>query len=65
MDNSLIFDAVIELELEFDQMIWEFGGRWIHISYNENKNRKQILEAYKDDNNKTKYRKYPTEYIGL
>ena len=55
MDNSLIFDAVAELDLEFDQMIWEFGGKWIHISYNENKNRKQVLEAYKDDNNKTKY----------
>lgn len=64
MDNSLIFNAVIELDLEFDQMIWEFGGKWIHISYNENKNRKQILEAYKDENNKTKYRKYP-EYIAL
>ncbi len=59
IENTIIFDAVIELNLDFDQMIWEFGGRWIHISYNEKKNRKQILEAYKDDNNKTKYRKYP------
>tara|TARA_R100000963_G_C4597521_1_gene72398 strand:- start:138 stop:608 length:471 start_codon:yes stop_codon:yes gene_type:complete len=59
MDNRLIFDAVIELDLDFDQMIWEFGGKWIHISYNETKNRKQILEAYKDDNNKTKYKSYP------
>ena len=65
MDNKLIFDAVIDLDLEFDQMIWEFGGKWIHISYSENKNRKQILEAYKDDNNKTKYRKYPVEYKSL
>ena len=65
MDNKLIFDAVIELDLNFDQMIWEFGGKWIHISYDENRNRKQILEAYKDDNNKTKYRKYPVEYKSL
>tara|TARA_R100000458_G_scaffold59929_1_gene72820 strand:- start:300 stop:770 length:471 start_codon:yes stop_codon:yes gene_type:complete len=65
MDNRLIFDAVIELDLDFDQMIWEFGGQWIHISYDENRNRKQILEAYKDENNKTKYRKYPPKYIGL
>ena len=59
MDNRLIYDAVIELNLDFDQMIWEFGGKWIHISYNENKNRKQILEAYKDDNNKTRYKEMP------
>ena len=65
MDNKLIFDAVIELDLNFDQMIWEFGGKWIHISYDENRNRKQILEAYKDDNNKTKYRKYPVQYKAL
>ena len=65
MDNKLIFDAVIELDLEFDQMIWEFGGKWIHISYVKNNNRKQILEAYKDDNNKTKYRSYPPKYNSL
>ena len=65
MDNSLIFDAVIELDLNFDQLIWEFGGRWIHISYNEDNNRRQVLEAYKDDNNKTKYRKYPQKFIAL
>ena len=64
MDNRLIFDAVIELGLDFDQMIWEFGGKWIHISYNKDCNRNQILEAYKDDNNKTKYRKY-TNYTAL
>ena len=59
MDNKLIFDAVLELDLEFDQMIWEFGGKWIHISYKLDNNRKQVLEAYKDDDNKTKYREYP------
>ena len=64
MDNRLIFDAVIELGLDFDQMIWEFGGKWIHISYNKDFNRKQVLEAFKDDNNKTKYREY-TNYTGL
>tara|TARA_R110002167_G_scaffold173238_3_gene371738 strand:- start:274 stop:756 length:483 start_codon:yes stop_codon:yes gene_type:complete len=64
MDNKLIFDAVLDLDLDFDQMIWEFGGKWIHISYKETKlpyhNRREILEAYKDDNNKTKYKSYPT-----
>ena len=43
-------------------MIWEFGGEWVHISYNENGNRRQILEAYKDENNKTKYKIYPPKY---
>ena len=65
MDNSIIFDAVIELDLDFDQMIWEFGGKWIHISYKETGNRKQILEAYKDENNKTRYKEYPTKYESL
>ena len=37
IENKIIFDAVIELNLDFDQMIWEFGGRWIHISYVEEK----------------------------
>ena len=46
-------------------MIWEFGGKWIHISYVKDNNRKQILEAYKDDNNKTKYKPYPTKYKSL
>ena len=64
-DNKLIFDSVIELNLDFDQMIWEFGGKWIHISYVKDNNRKQILEAYKDDNNKTKYKPYPTKYKSL
>lgn len=29
---------------EFDQLIWEKGGAWVHVSYKRNgKNRKQIL----------------------
>ena len=55
----------IDLDIDFDQMIWEFGGQWIHISYNENGNRRQVLEAYKDENNKTKYKEYPTKYTSL
>ena len=65
MDNKIIFDAVIDLDIDFDQMSWEFGGQWIHISYNENGNRRQVLEAYKDENNKTKYKEYPTKYTSL
>ena len=71
MDNIKIYNALIDLGLEFDQCILEFGGAtkdrdsdfpdWLHISWKVNDNRKQVLVAYKDDNNKTKYRS-PIEY---
>ena len=71
MDNIKIYNTLINLGLEFDQCILEFGGAtkhrdsdypdWIHISWKVNENRKQVLVAYKDDNNKTKYRS-PIEY---
>jgi D-alanyl-D-alanine dipeptidase len=65
MDNKVIFDTILEMELDFDQMINEFDYKWIHISYNKKKNRKQVLEAYKDSNNKTKYREVQTNFKGL
>ena len=47
-------------ELEFDQLIWEFGDddnpNWLHISYvNEIDNRNRCLRAYRD-RGKTKYK---------
>jgi len=50
----------IKENLDFDQMIWEFGDdknpAWVHISYvSEEKNRNRCLEAYKE-NGKTKYK---------
>ena len=47
-------------ELEFDQLIWEFGDddnpNWIHVSYvNEIDNRNRCLRAYRDKG-KTKYK---------
>ena len=65
MDNKVIFDTILEMGLDFDQMINEFDYSWIHISYNPKKNRKQVLEAYKDDNNKTNYREVQTNFKGL
>lgn len=49
----------IKKNLDFDQMIWEFGDdknpNWVHISYvSKDKNRNRCLKAYKE-NNKTKY----------
>ena len=72
MDNMKIFEGLINCALEFDQCILEFGGAtaekdsdcpdWIHLSYSIDHNRRQILVAYKDSNNKTKYRK-PNNYF--
>jgi len=49
----------IKDNLEFDQLIWEFGNEqnpdWVHVSYvGPGKNRKRCLKAYKAGN-KTKY----------
>jgi hypothetical protein len=50
----------IKKNLEFDQMIWEFGTdknpNWIHVSYvGKISNRNRCLKAYKE-NGKTKYK---------
>ena len=59
MKNKEIYDFVIKNNIEFDQMINEFDFSWIHISFREDHNRGQILEAYKDEEGDTKY-KYAT-----
>lgn len=41
-DNARLFD-IIKDDLEFDQLIWENHGAWVHVSYNEGHNRKQVL----------------------
>lgn len=50
----------IKDNLDFDQMIWEFGDDenpdWVHVSYvSEESNRSRCLKAYKE-NSKTKYK---------
>lgn len=51
-NNRLIFETILELDLDFKQMIWEFGDnqepRWIHIAYDPENNKRQILKAYKN-----------------
>ena len=65
MDNIVLYNALIELDLDYDQCILEFGSStksidgdpaWVHLSWKISDNRRQTLVAYKDDNNKTKYR---------
>jgi len=56
--NSEIYWWIKE-NLDFDQMIWEFGNNdnpdWVHVSYvSPDKNRNRCLKAYRDDG-KTKY----------
>lgn len=56
--NKQIFDYIKD-NLEFDQLIWEFGTDanpdWVHVSYESSgKQRKQILKA-KKSGNKTTY----------
>ena len=50
----------IKQNLDFDQIIWEFGNEnnpdWVHVSYvSPQQNRNRCLKAYKE-NNKTKYK---------
>ena len=56
MNNKVIYDWILDSGLEFDQIINEFDYAWIHISLKKNDNRGQILEAYKNDKGKTKYK---------
>ena len=57
--NAEMFEFIKE-NLDFDQMIWEFGDEdnpdWVHVSYvSEDKNRNRCLQAYKE-NGRTKYK---------
>jgi hypothetical protein len=56
MHNKIIYDWILRSGLEFDQMINEFDFAWIHISLKVEDNRKQVLEAYKNEDGDTKYR---------
>ena len=56
ISNKKLYDWVLSSDVEFDQMINEFDFAWIHISLKKEDNRKQVLEAYKDEDNDTKYK---------
>lgn len=51
--NAEMFEY-IKNELDFDQLIWEFGDDqnpdWVHVSYvDQDSNRKQVLRAYREN----------------
>mgnify|MGYP003627418441 CR=1 FL=1 len=57
--NAQMYNFIKE-NLDFDQIIWEFGDddnpNWVHVSYvSPQENRKRCLKAYKL-NNKTNYK---------
>ena len=52
--NKEIFDYIKD-NLEIDQLINEFNYSWIHVGYRKGANRKQVLDAVKE-NGKTVYR---------
>lgn len=59
--NKMVFDYIKD-NLEFDQLIWEFGTNdnpdWVHVSYESTgKQRKQVLKAIRN-NGKTQYKTY-------
>jgi len=56
--NAEMYEWIKE-NLDFDQMIWEFGDddnpNWVHVSYvSKDENRNRCLKAYKEEG-KTKY----------
>jgi len=52
VDNFLIFEF-IKNNLEFDQLIWEFGDDenpdWVHVSYKTENNRGEVLQAVRQN----------------
>jgi hypothetical protein len=57
--NKMVFDF-IKNNLEFDQLIWEFGTEsnpdWVHVSYESTgRQRKQVLKAIRS-NGSTQYK---------
>lgn len=57
-DNAKLFEYIRQ-NLDFDQLIWEFGDdkspAWIHVSYKAGWIRGQVLRAVRDKAGKTSY----------
>jgi zinc D-Ala-D-Ala carboxypeptidase len=57
-DAKQVFEIL--KSMQFDQLIWEFGNdhspQWFHVSFNAQRNRKEILRAYKNMLGQTKYK---------
>lgn len=42
-DNRKLFEKILELGLPFDQLIDEYGYNWVHVSFSQKGNRRQVL----------------------
>ena len=46
-ENARVF-KLIEENLDFDQLLWENGGQWVHVSFRaDGKNRRQVKRLWK------------------
>jgi hypothetical protein len=53
--NAVLFETIKSLGLPFDQMIDEFGLAWVHVSYDSQRKRHQMLKATKNSKGQTVY----------
>ncbi len=60
VSNRDIYEFIRD-NLKFDQLINEFPNKqnpsWVHVSFSKHQQRNQILRAYKDSRNVTRYKK--------
>lgn len=67
-DNKMIF-YLIRHDLDFDQLIWEFGDdtkpAWVHLSMKKTGNRKEVLRAFHTQDGDTKYIPFDLTSPGL
>ena len=46
-ENEQLFKLIVKMKLPFDQLIDEHGYSWIHVSYADGRNRRQVLHVRK------------------
>ena len=46
-ENEQLFKLIVKLKLPFDQLIDEYNYDWVHVSFVEGKNRRQVLHVRK------------------
>lgn len=60
-ENKRLFEMIISMNILFDQLILEDGGKWIHISLKwrvVSKNRREVLLGIRNSKGKMYYTKY-------
>jgi len=60
-ENRKLFEMILSMNILFDQLILEDGGKWIHISLKwrtVSKNRREVLLGVRNSKGKMYYTKY-------